>query len=122
MGQGPRLLEAGRSAEALEWVRKPGWSAFGETDDRLTPKQVRPEARILEAMGDRGAAQTLRRRRFKARLSTKILRDYIHQLPDFEDIEPEAALHFFPDWPQLKLGAKLFIAHPHRWDGRDWHI
>lgn len=131
-----QLLEAGRSAEALEWVRKPGRRTFGETDDGLSPERVSLEARILDATGDRSAAQTLRWRCFEARLSAGILREYLKQQPDFEDIEaedrahafalekadPEVALQFFLDWPRLDLAAKLITTHPHRWDGGDWHI
>jgi hypothetical protein len=131
-----RLLEAGRSAEALEWVRKPGQRTFGKVDDGLSPDRVSLEARILDAIGDKPAAQALRWRCFESRLSADILRDYLKQLPDFEDIEaedrahalalesaePEMALQFFLDWPRLDLAAKLIAAHPHRWDGGDWHI
>ncbi|MCD9149887.1 DUF6880 family protein [Pseudophaeobacter flagellatus] len=131
-----QLLEAGRSAEALEWVRKPGRRIFGETDDGLSPERVSLEARILDATGDRSAAQALRWRCFEARLSADILREYLKLLPDFEDIEAEdrahtfalekakaeEALQFFLDWPRLDLAAKLIATHPHRWDGGDWHI
>lgn len=130
-----QLLEAGRTAEALEWVRKPGRRTFGETDDGLAPERVSLEARILDATGDRSAAQALRWRCFEARLPADILRQYLKLLPDFEDIEaedrahafalekakPEEALQFFLDWPRLDLAAKLITTHPHRWDGGDWH-
>ena len=131
-----QLLEAGRSTEALEWVRKPGRRTFGKIDDGLSPERVSLEARILDATDDRSAAQALRWRCFETRLSADILREYLKQLPDFEDIEaenrahafaleksePEAALQFFLDWPRLDLAAKLIATHPHRWDGGDWHI
>lgn len=130
-----QLLEAGRTAEALEWVRKPGRSTFGETDDGLAAERVSLEARILDSTGDRSAAQALRWRCFEARLSAGILREYLKLLPDFEDTEaedrahafalekakPEEALQFFLDWPRLDLAAKLITTHPHRWDGGDWH-
>ncbi len=136
LGIAAQLLEAGRSAEALEWVRKPGRRSFGETDDGLAPERVSLEARILDATGDKSAAQALRWRCFEARLSADILRDYLKHLPDFEDIEaeerahelameqaePEVALQFFLDWPRLDLAAKLIATYPHRWDGGDWHI
>ena len=130
-----QLLETGRTAEALEWVRKPGRRTFGETDEGLAPERVSLEARILDATSDRSAAQALRWRCFEARLSADILREYLKLLPDFEDIEaedrahafalekakPEEALQFFLDWPRLDLAAKLVTTHPHRWDGGDWH-
>lgn len=136
LGIAAQLLEAGRSAEALEWMRKPGQRTFGETVDDLEPEPVSLEARILDATGDKSAAQALRWRCFEARLSADILREYLKQLPDFEDIEaehrahafaleksdPDVALQFFLDWPRLDLAAKLVATHPHRWDGGDWHI
>lgn len=136
LGIAEQLLEAGRSAEALEWVRKPGRRTFGETDDGLSPQRVSLEARILEATGNGPAGQALRWRCFEARLSADILREYLNQLADFEDIEaedrahafalekadPEAALQFFLDWPRLDLAGKLIVTHPHRWDGGKWHI
>ena len=136
LGIAAQLLEAGRCAEALEWVRKPGGRTFGEKDDGLSPERVSLEARILEATGERSAAQALRWRCFETRLSADILREYLKQLLDFEDFEaedrahtfalekaePEVALQFFLDWPRLDLAAKLIATHPHRWDGGDWHI
>ena len=136
LGIAAQLLEAGRSAEALDWVRKPGRRPFGATDGELSPERVRLEARILDAMGDKTAAQALRWRCFEVSLSADILRDYLKQLPDFEGIEaedraqalalekaePEVALQFFLNWPRLDLAAKLIVMHPDRWDGGDWHI
>jgi len=135
LGIAAQLLEAGRSAEALDWVRKPGRNAFGEADDGMSPTRVSLEAKILEALDDKAAAQALRWRCFEAVISADILREYLKYLPDFEDIEaeerahkltlekaePEAALLFFLDWPRLDLAAELIATHPHRWDGGDWH-
>ena len=136
LGIAAQLLEAGRSTEALEWVRKPGRRAFGKAENDLSPARVSLEARILEDTGDQPSAQALRWRCFEATLSADILRAYLGQLPDFEDVEaedrahtlalekaaPEAALQFFLDWPRHDLAAKLIVKHPHRWDGGDWHI
>ena len=136
LGIAAQLLEVSRNAEALDWVRKPGRRPFGESDGELSPERVRLEARILDAMGDKTAAQALRWRCFEAKLSADILREYLRQLPDFEDIEaedrahalamdkaePEVALQFFLDWPRLDLAAKLIVMHPDRWDGGNWHI
>ena len=136
LGIAAQLLEAGRSAEALDWVRKPGRRAFGEAENDLSPARVSLEARILEATGDQPSAQALRWRCFEATLSADILRAYLRQLPDFEDVEaedraltlavekaePEVALQFFLDWPRHNLAAQLIVEHPHRWDGGDWHI
>lgn len=136
LGIAAQLLDIGRSAEALEWVRKPGRRTFDEADDDLSPERVSLEARILDATGDRSAAQALRWRCFEARLSADILREHLKRLPDFEDIEaedralvfalektePEVALQFFLDWPRLDLAAQLITMHRHHWDGGDWHI
>ena len=135
LGMAAQLLEAGRATEALEWVRKSGRSTFGEADEGMSPKRVSLEARILEALDDKPAAQALLWRCFESVLSADILREYLKHLPDFEDIEaeerahvlalekaePEAALQFFVDWPRLDLAAELIVTHPHRWDGGDWH-
>ena len=131
-----QLLKAGRATEALDWVRKPGQPAFGETENNMSPKRVSLEARILEALDDKPAAQALRWRCFEGVLSADILREYLKHLPDFEDIEaeerahalalekaePELALQFFLDFPRLDLAAKLIVMHPERWDGGDWHF
>ena len=136
LGIAAQLLEVGRIAEALDWVRRPGRRSFGETDDSLSPERASLEAHILDATGDKPAAQAMRWRCFEARLSAVILREYLKNLPDFEDVEaedrahafalemanPEVALQFFLDWPRLDLAAKLITTHPHRWDGGDWHI
>ncbi|PWE29348.1 hypothetical protein DDZ14_17320 [Maritimibacter sp. 55A14] len=135
LGMAAQLLEAGRAAEALDWVRKPGRRAFDEADSDMSPTRVSLEAQILEALDHKPAAQALRWRCFEAVLSADILRDYLKHLPDFEDIEaeerahalaleradPEAALQFFLDWPRFDLAAELIVMHPHRWNGRDWH-
>ncbi|TYC78348.1 hypothetical protein FMN63_03565 [Stappia sp. BW2] len=136
LGIAVQLLEAGRAAEALDWARKPGQRGHSEADGDMSPGRVSLEARILETLDDKPAAQALRWRCFEAVLSADILRDYLKHLPDFEDIEaeerahalafekalPEIALQFFLDWPRIDLAAKLIVTHPHRWDGRDWHI
>lgn len=135
-GIAAQLLEAGRAAEALDWVRKPGRRSFDAADNNMSPRRVSLEAQILEALDDKPAAQALRWRCFEASLSADILREYLKHLPDFEDMkaeerahalalakaEPEAALQFFLDWPRLDLAAELIVTHPHRWDGRDWRI
>lgn len=126
-GIAARLLEGGGADAALDWVRKPGRRNVAG-DDVSSPKRVDLEARILEALGDKPAAQALRWRCFEAVLSAEILRDYLKHLPDFEDIEaedralalalghdaPETALQFFLDLPRLDLAAGLIVAHRDR--------
>lgn len=74
-----QLLEAGRSAEVLDWGRKPGRCTCSETGDGLAPERLGLEARILNAAGYRSAAQTLRWRCFEARLSADLLQGYLKQ-------------------------------------------
>ncbi|WP_171177839.1 DUF6880 family protein [Ruegeria sp. HKCCD8929] len=136
LGIAERLLDAGRVAEALDWVRKPGQRTIDGYDNEITPTRVSLEAKILEALDDKPAAAALQWRCFEATLSVDILREYLKGLPDFEDLEaedrahklalkhgnPETALQFFIDWPRQDLAAELIVIHRHRWDGRDWHI
>lgn len=133
-GMAVRLLAAGRADEALEWVRKPGSRVKGQ-DDALSPNRVQVEASILEALGDKSAAQALRWQCFESRLSADILRDYLKNLPDFDDIEaetsalqyglshpvPELALRFYLDWSRLDLAAQIILQHHAHWNGGLWH-
>ncbi|WP_417247249.1 DUF6880 family protein [Celeribacter sp.] len=133
-GMAGRLLAAGRADEALEWVRKPGSRVKGQ-DDALSPNRVQIEASILEALGDKSAAQALRWQCFESRLSADILHDYLKNLPDFYDIEPETsalqyglshqvpelALRFYLDWPRLDLAAQVILQHHAHWGGGLWH-
>ena len=133
-GMAEHLLKAGRADEALEWVRKPGSSVKGQ-DMALSPRKVQLETRILEALNDRSAAQALRWQCFETWLSANILRDYLKNLPDFDDIEaetralqlglshpvPETALQFHLDWPRLDLAAQVVIQHHAHWGGYSWY-
>jgi hypothetical protein len=135
LGIAAQLLDAGRAADALDWVRKPGRRSIDEPENEMSPRKVSLEAQILEALDDKAAATVLLWRCFEANLSADILREYLKHLPDFEDMEaeerahalaltkaePEAALQFFLEWPRLDLAAELILAHPHRWDGRNWY-
>lgn len=140
-----RLLAAGRAAEALEWVRRPGRPgvrAMSMADvadasvgtDLLDRRRVRLEVRILNALGQKDPAQDLRWRTFKASLDDEILREYIKNLPDFEEFDALArafayaeahphryrSLGFFVAWPQLELAAKLVIEHHPTWTGQHY--
>ena len=128
------LLDAGRAAEALKWVRKSGTHAQ-EQDDPQAQKKVQLEARILEALDDKPAAQNQRWQYFEKTLSADILRDYLKLLPDFDDIEaeenalqlglshpdPNAALRFYVDWQRLDLAAQVVTRHHTHWNGSYWH-
>ena len=97
-------------------------------------ERVGLEARILEAMKDRPAAQALRWAAFEATLNADILRDYIRKLDDFMEYEEQdrafalaaasphayTALAFFIAWPRLDLAAKLVLGKSDVWDGRHY--
>ncbi|HLY57162.1 MAG TPA: hypothetical protein VKS60_16485, partial [Stellaceae bacterium] len=124
-----RLLAAGRLDEALSWVRRPrkGGVAYATeadiADGRIrrpaTLERVRLEARILEAMKDRPAAQALRWDTFENTLDAEILREYLRKLDDFREFEelerafavaaagplPYTGLAFFIAWPRLDRAA-----------------
>lgn len=142
-----RLLEAGRAEEALGWIRRPGSGGLRYmteadlTDGRMpgevaASQRVRLEARILEALGDRIAAQTLRWSAFEQSLDATILRDYLDALPEFEDVEAldrafahvlasetiDTALVFLSEWPKPDLAARLVIARQADWNGSQYHI
>jgi len=144
-GVAERLLNAGRAAEALDWVRRasrPGlrkmdWQDLADETsgaDLVDRHRVRLEVRILMTLGERDAAQDLRWRTFEATLDDEILRDYIAKLPDFEDFDAleraftHAAAHphryrsldFFLAWPRLDLAAKLVIEHRATWGGQHY--
>ena len=129
-------MEADRASDALDWVRRTGKRKFNRANNELNPEQVALEARILQKLGNKNDAQSLRWRCFEAVLSPDVLRDYLKHLPDFEDFEAEgrahkfalahsdrdAAMQFFLAWPRHDLLADLIVAHRLYWDGRDWHI
>ena len=142
-GIAERLLKAGRLAEALEWIRKKTGPTIrymrmsdladgsearepGSSDRRLL------EARILEAQGDKQAAQKLRWSGFETTLDARVLRAYVEALADFEEFEAldrafdvasaskqrYLALEFFLDWPRLDRAARLVFEHRKDWEGR----
>lgn len=139
-----KLLAAGRLDEALLWARRErrGGIAYASAADVAEGRIKRPhdlqrvdlEARILEAQGDRKAAQALRWEAFETTLDPKPLRDYLKKLGDFEEDDeilrafafaeasPHAysALAFFVAWPNHDRAAKLVVAKPTHWDGRHY--
>lgn len=139
-----KLLEAKRLDEALTWVRRErkGGIAYATaadlTDGRINrahdSDRVALEARILEAMNDRPAAQALRWAAFETTLHAGTLRDYLRKLEDFIDYEeqerafvvaetfrhPYVALSFFIEWPRLDRAAKLVLDKRGQWDGRHY--
>jgi hypothetical protein len=141
-----KLLAAGRLDDALAWARREhrGGIAFATAADLAEGRIKRPhdlqrvdlEARILEAKGDRKAAQALRWEAFETTLNPKPLRDYLKKLGDFEEDDeiarafavaeasPHAysALAFFIAWPRLDRAAKLVLDRAAQWDGRHYGL
>jgi hypothetical protein len=140
-----RLFAAGRTSEALDWVRRPtrpglrvmDWQDLGDGTAGYAASdlaRVRLEVRILEAMADREATQALRWQTFETTLDETILRDYLAHLPDFAEFEAldrafahaaghaqrYRALAFFLAWPREDLAAKLVLDHRETWDGRHY--
>ena len=145
LGIAERLLAAGRTSEALEWVRRParpglrvmGWQDLGDGTggrDLRDLARIQLEVRILEAMGDHEAAQALRWQTFEATLDAAMLRDYLAHLPDFAEFEAldrafahaatyphqYTSLAFLLEWPRLDLAARLVLDHRETWDGRHY--
>jgi hypothetical protein len=98
IGIAERLLKAGRTQEALVWVRKLSptslrYMSVENLADGLAPhdpttqRRTSVEAAILLALGDGQAAQALRWSAYEESLSAGILRDYIAALPDFGEFE-----------------------------------
>ncbi len=147
IGVAERLLSAGRASEALEWVRSPGRpglrvmtledAADGTVGhDRADYDRARLEVRILEALGDRAAAQALRWKTFEATLDASVLREHLAHLPDFAEFDTldrafahaacfphrYTALAFFLAWPRQDLAAKLVLDHRGTWEGRHYGV
>ena len=140
-----RLLAAGRATEALEWVRRThgrraGHQQFDLADglsvrDPSSNRRVSLEAHILEALGDRAAAQDLRWSSFITTLDVGMLREHVAHLEDFAEFDvldrafdhvssataAYSALTFFIEWPKLDRAAKLVVERRDTWDGRHYY-
>lgn len=136
-GVAERLLAAGRAAEALERVRQaPRGGELEAGVERIDLERVRLEARILEALEERDAAQALRWRAFEVTLDAAILREHLAHLPDFAEFEVldrafghaaghadrYAALALFVAWPRLDLAGRLVLEHRGGWEGRHYGV
>lgn len=147
LGMAGRLLEAGRPAEALEWVKKRGRRGIAYLDaagfaDRSeivewgASGRMLLEARILDALGRKAEAQALRWGEFETTLDVEALRAYVAHLGDFEEFDVldrafahakaskqlYRALAFFLRWPRLDLAAEQVLAHAGSWDGRHYEL
>jgi hypothetical protein len=139
-----RLRAAGRLDEALKWVRRErkGGLAFATREDIADGRiqklpdleKVKLEARILDEMQDRKAAQALRWAAFETTLNADLLREYLRKLDDFIEHEEQerafavaaasehvySALGFFIAWPKLDWAAKLVLDKHQIWDGKHY--
>lgn len=147
IGMAQRLLDADRLQEALTWIRKerrPSFAYMRAADladglspsDPMSPVHARLEARILDALGDREAAQALRWASFEATLQAPLLRDYVAALDDFEEFDAldrafahalnarhrHLALDFLLEWPKLDVAARLVIDNHAQWNGRQYGL
>ncbi|OWK23917.1 hypothetical protein AJ87_28970 [Rhizobium yanglingense] len=104
--------------------------------EATSSERVSLEARILEAIDEKDAAQTLRWSAFETSLNAGTLREYIAALPDFEEFSAldrafalvlaskhiYRALAFLVKWPRLDLAAKLVIERRNEWDGGQYYM
>lgn len=124
------LMEAGRTAEALEVLEgaRPEAGRNARWDEAYVG--------CLLALGQVEDAQTHRWVTFCDTLHVQTLRDYLKLLPDFDDVEAEdaalqhalqfgdvtRALQFFLAWPDLIHAAQLLEARAAELDGDLYHI
>lgn len=129
-GIAQRLLKAGRAPEALAHLDSVG--PDGQRDAHRL-EDVRIE--VLEALGQKEEAQSLRWRAFKQRLSIDHLREFLKRLPDFDaeakEVEAMAhaasqnvqrALEFFTDWPDIRAAGALVRARSAELDGDLYYL
>lgn len=142
-----RLLDAGRAAEALDWIGRPQPSRIRViTREMLADGDIDPnaqarerfglECRILDALGRGDEAQALLWKGFATMLDAALLRAHIAKLPDFEDEEaleraldhvsrhadPHRALAFLVAWPSLERAARLVLDHRSAWRGEQYRL
>ena len=129
-----RLLGAGRSQEAFEIVA----AARAAAGDRGLGTYELDQVYLacLVALGRVDEAQAFRWANFERTLDPHHLRDFLKELPDFEDIEAEerakavalafpnmhAALTFLIEWPDHALAAKLVESRFEELDGDAYYV
>ena len=126
-----RLIDAGRPAEALQWLDKA--RCRSEHEDGA---DVDLRIAALAALGRKDEVQALRWATFERMLSVEHLRAYLKGLPDFEDFDAEQkalaiasghkladlALAFLICWPALDRAAALVRHRITALDGRVYEI
>lgn len=141
------LLAAGRAREALVSVERIPPSRLGyatvvdmadgviQRDPQLR-RRASLKAAILEALGNKDAAQALRWTTFEQTLDVELLRVYIGKLDDFAEFEAldkafayvlaskarYRALNFLCEWPHLAHAATLVLRPDSAWDGRQYDV
>jgi hypothetical protein len=125
-----RLIAHGRCEEALGWIEAP--TERGHNERELADLKLQ----ALCAMGRREDAQAQRKAIFDRWLDSQALRDWLKNLPDFEDFDAEQqaldqamafdpgvpALAFLVEWPDLKRAGQLVRARIDQLDGRVYDI
>ena len=135
------LHQAGRHAEALEWIRiRPPQMRLLMVQGIVANVGPEYEARerrlleadILESLKRRSDAQEVRWKEFAETFDPEVLKLYLSKLDDFAEFEEldkalavvtsgddiYSALEFLVSWPRLDLAADLVLRHAARWDGR----
>lgn len=114
-----RLLRAHRAEEALLYLDQGPPTERNRQYRELEWRDVR--IGVLDQLGRKEEAQTLRYSLFERHLSTTHLKAYLKQLGDFDDVEAEdaaltrverhpdvhAALAFLVSWPALDRAARI---------------
>lgn len=114
-----KLLKAGRPSDALQAIeqgtpQRTGWPVLDWEDARIA---------VLQAVGRLEDAQAARWDCFTQTLQGSYLKDYLHELPDFEDVEAEQraialaaattdavqGLHFLLSWPTATAEAARLL-------------
>lgn len=126
-----RFLEAGKPGEALEAL---DGSAQDGTASHWSREIGRLRIMALAQLGRTEDAQNERLTFFRNHLDTDMLRAYLKELPDFDDIEAEEealahaeehpsaleALMFLVSWPDLEAAAALVLSRNDEFDGYDY--
>ena len=127
-----RLLAAGRAEESLVALD----AAKLDGPRSISTPWESARVLVLEELGQSEEAQLMRWSAFERSLNAEFLRDYLKQLPDFDDVEAEdraldyvfehddvhSALHFLVSWLALDRAAKLVVARFEAIDGNFYEL
>ena len=129
---GMRLIKAGRAEEALKVME----NVKSRADDWPHYELIDAKISAYEALKNKDQAQSVRMAYFKRTLSASHLRDYLKNLPDFDDIEAEEAalqyaesfyssmssLSFLTKWPALDRASRVVLLQASKMDGDNYEI